>query len=168
MYIYDCCKFIYIDQRQKQLHLTNNQVIPNAATCNPTDDTAHNDDLLTSFASYCHTSNHGSHGFHGQNSNHQNHFAFSARDDKHSTNHDNPSYPFNYSPMLPPPEHYHNYFGSPKIHSLVDQYNHYIYPQSHFVNESINHSSCHQDEQSLQRESNIQPPQNLLLLEKPM
>ncbi len=38
----------------------------------------------------------------------------------------------------------------------MDNYNCHICPQTHFVNESINHSSQHQIEQSLQRESNKQ------------
>ncbi len=39
-YFYDSCIFIYIDQCQNQLHLTNEWVIPNKVTRNPTDDTA--------------------------------------------------------------------------------------------------------------------------------
>ncbi len=80
---------MYIDQCQNQLLLTNEQVIPNEVTCNPTDDTARDDDLSSSFASYCCTSNHGSNNFHNQSSNHQNGFAFSKSGAKHTTNHDN-------------------------------------------------------------------------------
>ncbi len=75
-----------IDQCQNQLHLTNKQVILNKVTCNPTDDSAHNDELLSSFASYCCTSNHGSNCFCNQNSNQQNGFAFSKSGAKHYTN----------------------------------------------------------------------------------
>ncbi len=60
--------------------------------------------------------------------------------------------------MLPPPENNHNCLESPKIQAPVDHYNRQVYPQSHVVNASINHSSHHQAEQSLQRESNKQPP----------
>ncbi len=70
--------------------------------------------------------------------------------------------------MLPPLENNHNYFGSPKLHALVTHYNHHINSQSHFVNAFINHSSYHQAVQSYQRESNKQPPKNLLLVEKPI
>ncbi len=154
--------FMYKDQCQNQLHLTNKRVIPNKVTCNPTDDTACDDELSSSFASFCHTSNHGSNFFHNQNSHRQNGFAFSTSSAKYSTNHDNPShqvqYRSNYCPMLPPLENNHNYFGSQKSYTPVDHYNHHVNPQSHFVNESINHSSQHQAEQSLQQRSNKQPP----------
>ncbi len=73
-----CCMFVFVDKCQNQLHLTNERVFPNKVTCNPTDDKACNDELLSSFASYCHTSNHDSHCFCNQNSNHHNHFAFSS------------------------------------------------------------------------------------------
>ncbi len=123
---------MYIDQCQNQLHLTNKQVIPNEVTCNPTDDTACEDELSSSVASYCCTSNHGSNCFCNQNSNHQNGFAFSTSGAKHSTNHDNPSYQKqtrpNYCPMLPPPENNHNKFGSPELHAPVDHYNCHMYP----------------------------------------
>ena len=164
---------MYKDQCQNQLHLTNKRVIPNEVTCNPTDDTARNDELSSSFASFCHTCNHGSNYFCHQNSNHQNGFALSTSGAKHSTNHDNPSHQVqnrsNYCPMLPPLENNYNYFGSQKSYTLVDQQNHHVNQQSHFVNtnSSINHSSPLQAEQSLQQKSNKQPPKNLLLVEKP-
>ncbi len=95
-------------------------------------------------------------------SNHHNHFAFFTSGTTHSTNHDNPSHPiqyrFNYCLKLPPLENNCNYFGSPRINSPVDHYNHHVNPQSHFVIASINHSAHHQAEQSLQRESNKQLP----------
>ncbi len=131
---------------QNQLHLTNKRVIPNKVTCNPTDDTARDDELSSSFASFCHTSNHGSNYFHNQNSNHQNDFAFSTSGAKHSTNHDNLSNQtqnrLNYCPTLPPLENNHNYFGSQKSYIPVDQQNHHVNQQSHFekANASINHS----------------------------
>ncbi len=106
-----------------------------------------------------------------QNSKHDNHFEVSTSDAKHSTNHDNPSHPiqnrFNYCPTLSPLKNIHNYFGSPKIHALVDSYNHHEYLQSHFVNESINCSSHHQAEQSYQIESNKQPPKQSFVGRKP-
>ncbi len=40
----------------------------------------------------------------------------------------------------------------------MDYYIHQPHPQSHFVNASINHSSHHRAEQSLQKKSNTQPP----------
>ncbi len=70
----------------------------------------------------------------------------------------NTTYRYNYCPRLPPLENNHNDFGSPVLHAPVDHYNHHTNPQSHFVNASINHSSCHQAEQSLQQKSNKQPP----------
>ncbi len=100
-----------IDQCQNQLHLTNEQIIPNKVTCNPTDDTACDDELLSCFASYCYTSNHGSNYYRNQKNIHPNHFAFSTSDAKHSTNHDKPSHQIqtrsNYCPMLPPLENNH-------------------------------------------------------------
>ncbi len=145
-----------IDQCQNQLHLTNKQVIPNKVTCNPTDDTARDDELLSSSAYYHFTSNHGAHYYHNQNSIHHNHFAFYTCGAKHSTNCDNPSHQiqnrFNYCSSLPQLENNHNNFGSPKIHAPLDHYSRHVYPQTHFVNKSINHSSDHQAEQSLQSE----------------
>ncbi len=155
---------MYKDQCQNQLHLTNKQVIPNKVTCNPTDDTAGDDELSSSFASFQHTFNHGSNYFCNQNSNHQNGFALSTSGAKHSTNHDNPSHQIqnrsNYCPMLPPLENNYNYFGSQKSYTPVDHYNHHVNQQSHFVNanSSINHSTPLQAEQSLQQKSNKQPP----------
>ena len=60
------------DQCQNQLYLTNKQVIPNEVTCNPTDDTARDDELSSSFASCRCTANHVSNFFGNQDSNHQN------------------------------------------------------------------------------------------------
>ncbi len=48
----------------------------------------------------------------------------------------------------------------------MDHYNCHMHPQSNFVNASINHSSHHQAEQSLQRESNKQPPQKNFIRRK--
>ncbi len=153
-----------IDQCQNQLHLTNKQVIPNEVTCNPTDDTARDDELSSSFASFHHTSNHGSNYFHNRNSNHQNGFALSTSGAKHSTNHENLSHQVQnrpkYCPMLPPPDNSYNYFGSQKSCTPVDHHNNHNNQQSHFVNanSSINYSSRLHTEQLLQQKSNKQPP----------
>ncbi len=64
---------------------------------------------------------------------------------------------------MPPLENNHNYYGSPKLHAPVDHYNHHTNPQSHFVNASINHSSRHQAEQTLQQKSNKQPPKKAFI-----
>ena len=73
-------------QLKNQLHLTNKQVIPNEVTCNPTDDTARDDELSSSFASCRRTSNHDSNYFCNQNSNHQNGNAFPSNYAKPFTN----------------------------------------------------------------------------------
>ncbi len=142
------------DQCQNELHLTNKQIIPNEVTCNPTDDTARNDELSSSFASCCPTSNHGSNYFCNQNSNHQNGLAFPAKGAKNSTNHGNSSHQIqptsNHCPMLPPFDNNHNYFQSTELHAPVDDYNHHAHPQSHFVKASMNHSSHHHAKQQVQ------------------
>ncbi len=139
--------YLYIDQCQNQTHPTNIQGIPNKVTCNPPDDTACNDDLLSSFTSYCHTSIHGSQCFDNQKSNLQNRFTYSTSGDKHFTNHYHPSHPiqnrFNYCPMLHPLQNDCNRFESSKIDAPMDHYNCHMYPPSHFINLSINHSSHH-------------------------
>ncbi len=103
-----------IDQCQNHLQLTNKQVVPNEVTCKPTDDTARNDELSSSFASCCCTSNHVLNYFGNQDSNHQNGNAIPASYAKHSTNFRNSSHQIqprsNYCPMLPPLENNHNYF----------------------------------------------------------
>ncbi len=155
------------DQYQNQLHLTNKQVIPNEVTCNPTDDTARDDELSSSFASCRRTSNHDSNYFCNQDSNHQNGNAFPAGFAQHTTNRGNSSHQIqprsNYCPMLPPLENKHNNFGSSELYASVDHYNHHAHPQSHFVNASKNYSFHHHAEQSLQKTSNTQPPKKMFI-----
>ena len=95
-----------IDQCQNQLHLTNKQVVPNEVTCNPTDDTARDDELSNSFASFRRTSNNYSNNFCNQDNNKRQGFAFPASGAKHSTNRGNSSHQkqprSNICPNLPP------------------------------------------------------------------
>ena len=153
---------MFIDQCQNQLQLTNKQVVPNEVTCNPTDDTARDDELSNSFASCRRTSNHGSNYFHNQNSNHQNGFAYSTSGAKHSTHRGNSSHQLqprsNVCPTMPPLGNEHNHFQSQEDNAPVDHYNHHTHRQSHFGNASMNHSSHQCTEQSLQKKSNKQPP----------
>ncbi len=152
-----------IDQCQNQLQLTNKQVVPNEVTCNPTDDTARDDELSNSFASCRRTSNHGSNYFHNQNSNHQNGFAHSTSGAKHSTNHDNQLHQVqprsNVCPMLPPPDNNHNYNGSQKSYIPVDQQNHHDHRQGFASPASGAKHSTHHGNSShqLQPRSNVCP-----------
>ncbi len=80
---------MYTDQQQPQQ--INKKVVPNEVTFNPTDDTAHNDDLSNSFASNCCDYPHGA--YYSLNQTGQPHHANQAHQMQHSQQ---------MHPMLPP------------------------------------------------------------------
>ncbi len=57
---------LYFGQNQDNTHHIRQQVVPHEVTCNPTDDTACDDELSNSFASKCCDSNHHLHSLYNQ------------------------------------------------------------------------------------------------------
>ncbi len=72
---------LHIGQHQNDTHAKSKQVVSHEITCNPTDDTACNDELWNSFASYCCDSNHGLNFMYNQMNNHQSHHTCSNSGD---------------------------------------------------------------------------------------
>ena len=84
---------------QKQTQQNYQQVVPKEVTCNPTDDTARNDELSRSFAPNCHDYHHGAYYSTNPTNKHQNRFAFPSHDTNqaHQMQHG-----IQIHPMLPP------------------------------------------------------------------
>ncbi len=70
---------LYIGQNQDNTNLNRKQVVPFEVTCNPTDDTTHDDELSNSFASNCHDFNHHLHSLYNQMNHHGIHNSHSNR-----------------------------------------------------------------------------------------
>ncbi len=118
--------------------LPNNKIfVPNKVTRNPTDDTACNDELSSSFACYCHTFNHGS--------------ALPVHNK------------FKYCPMFPLPGNYHNNLSSQNVNIAMNHYNCQLNHPSLLLNANIYHSMHNMAEQSFQQDTNIHPPKKSLI-----
>ncbi len=68
-----------IGQNQDNTHHNRQQIVPHEVTCNPTDDTAHDDELSNKFASNCHDSNHHFYSLYNKMNHHGSHYSHSNR-----------------------------------------------------------------------------------------
>jgi hypothetical protein len=70
---------LYIGQNQDNTNLNSKQVVPHEVTCNPTDNTAHDDELSNSFASNHDDWMHHLHALYNQMNHHGIHYSHSNR-----------------------------------------------------------------------------------------
>ncbi len=119
----------HIGQHHNHAHANSQQVVPHEVTCNPTDDTAHDDELSNSFASNCCDSNHGLHFMYNQMNNHWSHYT-------HSNSSANAAQQVQtFCPMLPPPfanENAHNQHH--QVSTPIVHHNCQLYHQPHHMN----------------------------------
>ena len=70
---------LHIGQTQIDTHPNSQQVVPHEVTCNPTNDTALDDELSNSFASNCHDFNNHLHSLYNQMNHHGIYYSHSDR-----------------------------------------------------------------------------------------
>ncbi len=122
----------FIGQNQDNTHLNRQQVVPHEVTCNPTDNTAHDDELSNSFASNRRDSNHHLHSIYNQMNHHGSHYSHS---NAYATQQMQ-----TFCPMLPPlqTEYFPN--GTHKVNAPRVNVNHHLDHQSNHMNQQ-KHSS---------------------------
>ncbi len=125
----------HVGQHQNDTHATSQQVVPYEVTCNPTDDTACDDELSNSFASNCCDSNLGLHFMYNQMNNHQSHYT-------HSNSGANAAQQVQtFCPMLPPFANEHGQNQSLQVNAPMAHLNHCLYYQLHHLNPRQHYST---------------------------
>ncbi len=104
-------------------------------TCNPTDDTAHDDELSHSFASNCHDSTHRLNSSYNHMNHHGGHYT-------HSNRGANAAHQMQtLCPMLPPLQNKHTQNCTHQVNVLMANVDHHFHHQLHHINPQMHYST---------------------------
>ncbi len=116
---------LHIGQNQYNTHHNRQKAVSHEVTCNPTDDTAHDDELSNRFAPHCSDSNHQLHPLYNQMNHHGSHYT-------HSNGGANVAQQMQtFCPMLPPLQNEHTQYCTHQVNVQLANVNHHLHHQLH-------------------------------------